>query len=147
MYQNGWGVVIDDMRALQYYQKGCDLGGADGCANKNSLNNAMETSRSSSSQTPQNSNLESTQVSCRDAVGCLNLGAKYEDGQGVEKNEIRAAQFLQKACDLNSTGGCVRLGFMYENGHGVGKNESRAAQYFQKGCDLGSTVACGKVKK
>ncbi|WP_275938102.1 SEL1-like repeat protein [Helicobacter pylori] len=41
--------------------------------------------------------------------GCGVLGGLYEDGQGVEKDLIKAAQFYSKACKLGDQEACETL--------------------------------------
>ncbi len=41
--------------------------------------------------------------------GCNNLGVLYRDGQGVEKNSIKATQFYSKGCELGFQGACEIL--------------------------------------
>ncbi|WP_276205254.1 tetratricopeptide repeat protein [Helicobacter pylori] len=43
----------------------------------------------------------------KDGGGCGALGWLYANGQGVEKNSKKAAQFDSKACDLNIGRGVV----------------------------------------
>ena len=55
-------------------------------------------------------------------LGCGGLGAMYEYGNGVEKNEQKAAELYKKACDGGEMLGCANLGSMYTNGNGVEKD-------------------------
>ncbi len=41
--------------------------------------------------------------------GCSNLGVLYQNGEGVEKNLIKAAQFYSKACKLGDRKACEML--------------------------------------
>ncbi|MCQ2923472.1 SEL1-like repeat protein [Helicobacter pylori] len=41
--------------------------------------------------------------------GCGNLGDLYDDGKGVEKNSIKAAQYVSKACKLGDQNACKVL--------------------------------------
>ncbi|RVY15589.1 sel1 repeat family protein [Helicobacter pylori] len=41
--------------------------------------------------------------------GCNNLGVLYRDGQGVEKNLTKAAQYISKACKLGDQKACEVL--------------------------------------
>ncbi|EJB44525.1 cysteine-rich protein H [Helicobacter pylori Hp A-5] len=70
--------------------------------------------------------------------GCGALGDLYDDGKGVEKNLIKAAQLYTKACELKEGVGCKRLWslYYYDYGRGVEKNLIKAAQYASKACDL-----------
>ncbi len=80
-------------------------------------------------------------------VGVVFLGVLYENGEGVEKNLIKAAQFYSKACDLNNGRGCNNLGVLYEYGQGVEKDLTKAAYFYSKACKLGEQLACESLKK
>ncbi|RVZ58843.1 sel1 repeat family protein [Helicobacter pylori] len=41
--------------------------------------------------------------------GCGALGDLYDDGKGVEKNSIKAAQYVSKACKLGDQNACKVL--------------------------------------
>ncbi|GAA7859064.1 hypothetical protein HpMS19_01160 [Helicobacter pylori] len=51
----------------------------------------------------------------------------YQNGQGVEKDLIKASQYFSKACELNNGWGCNNLGDSYQNGEGVEKDLTKAA--------------------
>ncbi|MCC0753210.1 sel1 repeat family protein [Helicobacter pylori] len=71
----------------------------------------------------------------------------YENGEGVEKNSTKAAQFCSKACNLNNSWGCGYLGFLYEYGQGVEKDLKKAAYFYSKACKLGEQLACESLKE
>ena len=74
--------------------------------------------------------------------GCSNLGAMYQNGFGVKKDNFKAVELYQKSCSLNSGLGCSNLGAMYANGFGVKKDISKALEYFGKACDLRDDLGC-----
>ncbi|MGN8492302.1 hypothetical protein ACR9MT_00605 [Helicobacter pylori] len=41
--------------------------------------------------------------------GCKNLGTLYYNGKGVEKDLIKAAQYISKACKLGDQEACEIL--------------------------------------
>ena len=69
----------------------------------------------------------------------------YEHGQGVQKDEVQAAQLYERACDAGDGVGCGFLGDMYAKGWGVKKNKDRAKELYRKACQLGWTQACMKL--
>ncbi len=79
--------------------------------------------------------------------GCKNLGVLYHNGEGVEKDLIKAAYFYSKACDLKEGMGCGNLGVLYYNGDGVKRDSKKADQYFSKACKLGDQEACEALKE
>ncbi|MDY5466813.1 MAG: tetratricopeptide repeat protein, partial [Campylobacter sp.] len=48
-----------------------------------------------------------------DMRGCRSLGAMYDNGIGVEKNEQKAVQLYKKACDGGDMNGCRSLDIIY----------------------------------
>ncbi|MCR8706610.1 tetratricopeptide repeat protein [Campylobacter sp. W0066.2] len=70
------------------------------------------------------------------------FGAMYKFGEGVKKDNFKAMELFQQACDLNDGLGCSNLGAMYANGKGVRKDLSKALEYFGKACDLKSDEGC-----
>lgn len=59
------------------------------------------------------------------AQDCMNLGAFYEEGRGVAKDEERAAKLFQQACDDGVAGGCERLELLNERLRGRAKEPTR----------------------
>lgn len=78
---------------------------------------------------------------------CTQLGLLYAHGQGVAKDEKRAAKLYQRACDAGHAPGCFHLGLMYEEGGRIAKDNRWTAQSFKKACDSGHTEACSALKK
>ena len=56
------------------------------------------------------------------------LGLRYAGGQGVAKDERKAAQLYRKACDGGQEASCGLLGFMYALGRGVARDERKAVR-------------------
>jgi TPR repeat protein len=69
----------------------------------------------------------------------------YERGEGVARDDTRAAQLYQKACDGGYARGCFEFGRSYAAGRGVAKDEAFARQLFQKACDGGDMGGCAIV--
>ena len=44
---------------------------------------------------------------------CLILGIKYENGDGLSQDKLKASELYQKACDGNIYSGCFYLAMMY----------------------------------
>src|ERR1044071_8033486 len=78
---------------------------------------ASTTTASSAAEAPASASVEmgSLQKSCDGGKlqGCVDLGALYVHGNGVAKDEAKAAALFQKACDGNEMRGCAELGLLY----------------------------------
>ncbi|GAA8311539.1 hypothetical protein HpBT189_02430 [Helicobacter pylori] len=79
--------------------------------------------------------------------GCSNLGVLYQNGQGVEKDLIKAAYLYSRACELKDGWGRSFLGVLYYNGDGVKQDFKKAAALFEKACKLGYKKACEMLKE
>jgi TPR repeat protein len=78
-----------------------------------------------------------------EADDCLELGARYLRGEaGVTKDEARAAESFQKACEGGSATGCELYGKMLRDGRGVSKDEAKAEALLAKACGGGAGGAC-----
>lgn len=73
---------------------------------------------------------------------CAELGTRYAQGDGVDKDPARAAGFHYKACDGGDADGCTLLGIAYHAGEGVPSNEEGAAASFARACYLGGPADC-----
>lgn len=78
-----------------------------------------------------------------DATYCGLLGARYSDGDGVEKDISKAVIYYDKACDRGNGLACGMLADMYRKGDGIKIDFIRAAVYYKKGCDVaGELLNC-----
>ncbi|MGO8881815.1 MAG: tetratricopeptide repeat protein, partial [Desulfomonilaceae bacterium] len=72
-----------------------------------------------------------------DADAQFSLGWKYYNGQGVPKDQKKAAQWYRRAAQKGHSGAQCNLGVMYDNGTGVAKDETEAVKWFKKAADQG----------
>jgi TPR repeat protein len=79
---------------------------------------------------------------CNSGRACVELGAKYLSGEGVQEDEQRGAQLWNMACSMGDASGCDSLGSLYELGIGVPKDLQKGAQFWGKACGLGHTNGC-----
>jgi serine/threonine-protein kinase len=76
---------------------------------------------------------------------CKDLGNMYSGGNGVDRDDVRAADFFSKSCDAAPPKGCNSLGVQYHNGQGVAQDDSRAAALYKKACDAGDAMGCSNL--
>lgn len=79
-------------------------------------------------------------------AGCSNLGDRYDDGEGVAKDQKKAVQLYDKACSMGIDVGCLRIGNRYYHGDSVAKDHKKATQSYDKACSLGNDEACRYAK-
>lgn len=72
-------------------------------------------------------------------------GIKYQTGDGVAVDKVRAAQLYTKACDSGNAAGCNNLGLMFSKGDGIGQSKAYAATLFSKACTGGIAKSCSNL--
>ena len=69
------------------------------------------------------------------------LARCFEEGFGVERNEIHAISWLIKAAEQGCPVAQNHLGSCYQNGNGVPKDQAEALQWYLKAAEQGYTIA------
>ena len=72
----------------------------------------------------------------------FNLGLIYDNGEGVQQDYSKAAQWYEKAANQGYASAQSNLGVMYYNGKGVRQNTATAKEWFGKACDNGNQNGC-----
>jgi TPR repeat protein len=75
----------------------------------------------------------------------MNLGYKYDRGEGVAQDFLKAMSLYIQACEGGDTMGCYNLGHMYVKGEGVKEDSSEAFKYFTKACMGGDVDSCRAI--
>lgn len=81
------------------------------------------------------------------ASSCFNLAFLYEEGEGVARDDAKAAQLYDKACYLGSASACNNLSIQYRQGRGVKKDVKKANDLAKKACDAGKPQGCTFIGK
>ncbi|MEZ4319279.1 MAG: SEL1-like repeat protein [Myxococcota bacterium] len=76
---------------------------------------------------------------------CVEHGALFQLGVGVEKDEAKALSMHQTACQQGEMAGCRRLGVLYHAGLGVKRDLDKAREYYRKACDAGYLGGCNSL--
>lgn len=69
---------------------------------------------------------------------CFSLGFMYENAQGLNKDDDKAAFYYEKACKLRLSGACFNLALLYNRY----EKFDEARLVFYKACSLGHLSAC-----
>lgn len=69
------------------------------------------------------------------------LGLFYENGIDIEKDEIKAFYWYQKAAENENKYAQYNLGLCYKNGIGIIKDEYKAFYWYQKAVENGNESA------
>ncbi len=73
---------------------------------------------------------------------CTGLAARYEVGDGVERDKKRAAAIYRAACDAKVAEGCTGLGML---GAEAGLDGEAIRKALRTGCTLGDEVGCSAL--
>ncbi len=76
-----------------------------------------------------------------DARAQYGLGIMYRNGDGVEEDPVKAAEWLTKSADQGFAGAQFNLGIMYQKGAGVERSDSRAAELYEAAAVQGMAQA------
>jgi hypothetical protein len=82
-----------------------------------------------------------------DAGAQLNLGLCYDNGRGVERDPVKAAEWYRKAADQGNADAQVNLGVCCAKGDGVERDLAKAAAWFRKAADQGDEGAKAALAK
>jgi TPR repeat protein len=82
----------------------------------------------------------------RDGAACAKLGSIYvvvkNRTDDCPEDDVKAAEYDQKACDLENYGACSRLAGFYFHGRGVKKDYKKAVELDTKACEENIFTAC-----
>ena len=65
----------------------------------------------------------------------------YRRGEGVEQNDVKAAEWYIKAAKQGNVSAQFNLALMYENGQGVEQSHTKAAEWYLKAAEQGHALA------
>lgn len=80
-----------------------------------------------------------------EANDCFKLGLRYQNGEGVEKDNRKAFEWFQKAAEQGHATAQNGLGVMYYNGKGTEKNYAKAKRWYEKAAKQGYAEAQYKL--
>jgi TPR repeat protein len=144
--ERGSGVKRDDERAVELYRRACDAkpkGVAAACTN---LGYMHARGRGVPVDKAKAVVLYTRGCNGGNALGCSNLGALYELGQGgLKRDRVRARKLYAEACKAGYGVGCGNLGLIYFYGRGVKRDRRRAQGFYRKACRLGKASGCRRA--
>ena len=69
------------------------------------------------------------------------LGAMYDEGKGVSKDDEEAVKWFRKAADQGDADAQFNLGNMHYDGRGVRRNHAEAVRWYRKAAEQGHASA------
>ncbi len=130
MYENGWGVEVDEEEAARLYRIGANQGHLDSVTSLRALQNkafAKEYSQLLPLAEAGNSEAQNR------------VGEMLEFGQGVERNKLEAFAWYQRAADQGEISAWHNLGRSYNFGTGVDQDFEVAEDWYRRAADRGYT--------
>ncbi len=138
-YDEGIGVSKDYTKAAALYLKSCDSGSFVGCYNLAQLLNSPKLGNQHAKS------IEYYKRACdgSEMIACSMLGSLYAEGNGVEKDYLKAEKLLRKSCEAGEMDvGCGELAMFYNHGWGVSKDLEQAKRLYQQSCDAKNIISC-----
>jgi serine/threonine protein kinase len=135
MFFDGHGVVKDYSRAEKFFSKACDAGNGGGCYE---LGFMYETGAFGvDKHFPKALTLYSKACGIGYVEGCEGLGSMYGLGEGVPRDQLKAARYDSKACDGGIARACSSLSDIYAFGAGgIEQDIPRAQELARKACTI-----------
>lgn len=125
MYLHGQGVPEDPAEAARWFRLAADQGHPDALAALGRTEPAYTLPSSPEPDEPS------------DAEAQFQLGRKYVDGEGVERNAAEAARLWRLAAEQDHAKAQHNLGVMYATGDGVEEDQAEAARWFRRAAEQG----------
>jgi TPR repeat protein len=137
-YDNGEGVVKDEVEAVKWYRKAAEQGLAQAQSNLGL--------RYASGEGVAKDEVEAAKWYRKAAEqghtqAQSNLGVCYAYGQGVLKNKAEAVKWYRKAAEKGLDSAQLNLGGCYFRGEGVEKDKVEAVKWFRKSAEQGLASA------
>ena len=76
-----------------------------------------------------------------DAESEMELGRRYDKGEGVVKDQVEAVKWFRKAAEQNYAEAQYNLGVCYHNGEGVTKDQVEAVKWYRKAAEQNLAMA------
>ena len=142
IYAEGKFVPADPVRAAYYYNKACDLGDVNGCANL-----AVEYFRARPDDAPADINralatLEQSSVTATNGQLVYLLGYASETGHGRPLDKVKARQLYEKSATLGDVAAGKNLARMQLAGEGGPRDAAAAARWLQQAADAKDGPSC-----
>ena len=80
-----------------------------------------------------------------DASAQINLGVKYDTGEGVPQDYVEAVRWFRLAAEQGDASAQINLGVMYDTGEGVPEDDVEAVRWFRLAAEQGDAKAQHKL--
>ncbi|KAK8896208.1 hypothetical protein M9Y10_014103 [Tritrichomonas musculus] len=142
MYSKGDGVDKNNKKAAKYYQKAADQDLPQAAFNLGVLYFKGSPELPADKEKAAELFEKTTVLNPNNSKALYNLAIMHMKGEGVEKDEVKAREYFEKAAQLNNKDALLNLGLMYYEGTaGVRKDKTMAFDCYKRSADLGNDKA------
>ncbi|PIE58512.1 MAG: hypothetical protein CSA33_02285 [Desulfobulbus propionicus] len=140
-----YSAPIDLDLATKYYISGCDGKNQKACKELYEMYKELLRKKEFARGHP--TILDIYGRSCTGGYGpaCSSVAYNYENGKGVDKNQIKALALYEKGCNSGSRVGCDHAGDIYMKGKHVTRNPIKAKHFYEKACGWGYVNSCAEL--
>jgi len=142
IYAAGKFVPADPARAAHYYEKSCELGNPDGCANVVIVNFRNHQTDTTPDLDRALTTLEQSTTATNNGRICYLLGYAWDAGRGRALDQARARQYYEQGAALGDVAAGKTLARMLLAGKGGPADHAAAAIWLQKAVDAGDGPSC-----
>jgi TPR repeat protein len=138
IYEKGYGVDIDLIKAERWYDMAAEQGNASA---QNNLGWMYEKGIGVNRDYEKAMNYYRKAAKAGNASAQNNLGWMYQNGYGTEMEYKEAIKWYQLAAEQGDAVAQNNLGWMYQNGYGVERNYNEALRLYLMAAEQGNAVA------
>jgi TPR repeat protein len=142
IYAQGKLVPLDSAKAVRYFEKSCELGNLEGCANLALLHDTSTNSGSAGDVAHALSVLEESCAHDPNGRICYLVGQSYDNGRDRPVDKARARQFYEQGAALGDLASCKSAARMSLTGEGGPADHAAAARWLQKAADQQDGASC-----
>ncbi len=142
LYVQGKIVAADRAKACLYFDKACELGNPEGCANLAIQYVLLGRSEAEPYANRALAHLEAASASMTNARVYYILGCACDLGRGRAMDKTKARQFYEQGAVLGDVEACQKLGRMLLAGEGGSPDHTVAAHWLQKAADGRDGPSC-----
>jgi TPR repeat protein len=132
----------DRVRAVEAYQRGCNLGDSRAC---NNLGDALAYGEGIERDIARSAVTFERACHLGEELGCANLGHMFERGEGVVRDRARAGDLFRAACASGEIYGCLHAEMLAAEDAGAPRDPQRALAYWRRACAAADPRACAFV--
>ncbi|XP_066903853.1 cytochrome c oxidase assembly factor 7 homolog isoform X2 [Halyomorpha halys] len=128
------GLQKSDSKAIEYYEKGCELNDFDSCFRGGVISFLSSKSKSPIRTLKQSVDLLTKGCEGKNKDACFHLSSLHLVGATSGTEEIcedmaKAFHYAVKACELGNIPACANVSTMYRKGEGVEQNSGESEKY------------------